>query len=181
MANTKMPFLPIIYVRGYAMSRREINETTADPFNGFNLGSTMLRASASQKDRPRKFFFESPVIRLASEFGYSDVFEQGLDFTDEGWEFDSTGKPTGNVLDDKSIIVYRYYDDASTLLGTGKTPSMEEAAMGLSRLLAKVQRLLISNPNSGVQTSADFRCSIQWADWCAVHFYKIPLSIQKRW
>ncbi|CAM4169724.1 MULTISPECIES: lipase family alpha/beta hydrolase [Lelliottia] len=158
MANTKMPFLPIIYVRGYAMSRREINETTADPFNGFNLGSTMLRASASQKDRPRKFFFESPVIRLASEFGYSDVFEQGLDFTDEGWEFDSTGKPTGNVLDDKSIIVYRYYDDASTLLGTGKTPSMEEAAMGLSRLLAKVQRLLISNPNSGVQTSADFRC-----------------------
>lgn len=158
MANAKIPFLPIIYVRGYAMSRREINETTADPFNGFNLGSTMLRASASQKDRPRKFFFESPVIRLASEFGYSDVFEQGLDFTDDGWEFDSTGKPTGNVLDDKSVIVYRYYDDASTLLGTGKTPSMEEAAIGLSELLEKVQRLLISNPNSGVQTPADFRC-----------------------
>ncbi|RAN85856.1 hypothetical protein B5P41_32640, partial [Bacillus sp. SRB_28] len=79
--NKKAPFYPIIYVRGYAMTQREINETTADPCNGFNLGSTMLRASASQKERPRKFYFESPVIRLASEFGYSDVFEQGLDIT----------------------------------------------------------------------------------------------------
>lgn len=44
MANKKMPFYPIIYVRGYAMTNHDINETTADPFNGFNLGSTMLRA-----------------------------------------------------------------------------------------------------------------------------------------
>lgn len=158
MANNKMPFFPIIYVRGYAMTQRDVNETTADPFNGFNLGSTMLRASASQKDRPRKFFFESPVIRLATEFGYSDVFEQGLDIMDEGWETDPEGKPTGNVLDDKSVIVYRYYDDASTLLGSGKTPSIEDAAIGLSNLLVKVRTLLLANPNSGVKVAGDFRC-----------------------
>lgn len=158
MANNKVPFFPIIYVRGYAMTQRDVNETTADPFNGFNLGSTMLRASASQKDRPRKFYFESPVIRLATEFGYSDVFEQGLDIMDEGWETDPEGKPTGNVLDDKSVIVYRYYDDASTLLGSGKTPSIGDAAIGLSNLLVKVRTLLLANPNSGVKVAGDFRC-----------------------
>lgn len=158
MANNKVPFFPIIYVRGYAMTQRDVNETTADPFNGFNLGSTMLRASASQKDRPRRFYFESPVIRLATEFGYSDVFEQGLDIMDEGWETDPEGKPTGNVLDDKSVIVYRYYDDASTLLGSGKTPSIEDAAIGLSKLLVKVRTLLLANPNSGVKVAGDFRC-----------------------
>lgn len=158
MTNKKAPFYPIIYVRGYAMTQREINETTADPFNGFNLGSTMLRASASQKERPRKFYFESPVIRLASEFGYSDVFEQGLDITDAGWALDPMGKPTGNTLDDKSVIVYRYYDEASTLLGSGSTPDILAAAAGLSSLLAQVRQLLLDNPNSGVQAAADFRC-----------------------
>lgn len=158
MANKKMPFYPIIYVRGYAMTNHDINETTADPFNGFNLGSTMLRASASQKDRPKKFYFESPVIRLASEFGYSDVFEQGLDITDAGWALDPEGKPTGNILDDKSVIVYRYYDDASTLLGRGKTPDIATAAVGLSSLLATIRQLLLANPNSGVQEPDDFRC-----------------------
>ncbi|WP_333500244.1 hypothetical protein [Kluyvera sp. CHPC 1.2972] len=158
MANKKSPFYPIIYVRGYAMTTRDVNETTADPFNGFNLGSTLLRASASQKDRPRKFYFESPIIRLASEYGYSDVFEQGLDIIDDNWALDSSGQPTGNTLDDKSVIIYRYYDDASTLIGSGKTPSIEEAASGLSRLLAKVRQLLLNNPDSGVQDKGDFRC-----------------------
>nr|WP_159464290.1 hypothetical protein [Scandinavium goeteborgense] len=158
MSNPDAPFYPIIYVRGYAMTRSEINETTADPFNGFNLGSTMLRASASQKDRPRKFFFESPIIRLASEFGYNDVYEDGLDILDEGWEVDSTGKPTGKVLNNSSIIIYRYYDEASSLLGSGETPDIESSAKGLSALLAKIQKLLQNNPNSGVQKAADFRC-----------------------
>ncbi|HEB4874999.1 TPA: hypothetical protein R0C45_003184 [Kluyvera ascorbata F0526] len=158
MANNKSPFYPIIYVRGYAMTARDVNETTADPFNGFNLGSTLLRASASQKERPRKFYFESPIIRLASEYGYSDVFEQGLDIIDDNWALDSTGQPTGNTLDDKSVIIYRYYDDASSLLGSGKTPSIEEAATGLSRLLVKVRQLLLNNPDSGVKENADFRC-----------------------
>lgn len=158
MANNKSPFYPIIYVRGYAMTARDVNETTADPFNGFNLGSTLLRASASQKERPRKFYFESPIIRLASEYGYSDVFEQGLDIIDDNWALDSTGQPTGNTLDNKSVIIYRYYDDASSLLGSGKTPSIEEAATGLSRLLVKVRQLLLNNPDSGVKVNADFRC-----------------------
>ena len=42
---------PIIYVRGYAMTRSEQDETAADPFCGFNLGSTVYR-SAIDKDKP---------------------------------------------------------------------------------------------------------------------------------
>ena len=37
--------LPIVYVRGSALTGGEIEETTADPFNGFNIGSTLLRTS----------------------------------------------------------------------------------------------------------------------------------------
>ena len=44
MPNKNTPYHPIIYVRGYAMTPSEIDETTADPFCGFNLGSTVYRA-----------------------------------------------------------------------------------------------------------------------------------------
>ena len=36
------PYFPIIYVRGYAMTEGERDETAADPFCGFNLGSTVV-------------------------------------------------------------------------------------------------------------------------------------------
>ena len=34
---------PIIYVRGYAMTQSEIEDTVADPYMGFNLGSAKVR------------------------------------------------------------------------------------------------------------------------------------------
>jgi len=67
MANAHAPFHPIIYVRGYAMTEREQDETTADPFCGFNLGSTVYRATADKNQPAKKFVFESPVLRLMSD------------------------------------------------------------------------------------------------------------------
>ena len=122
MPTPDAPFHPIIYVRGYAMSRGEIDETTADPFCGFNLGSTMYRAVPNKTERPRKYVFESPVVRLASEYEYRDVYEDGYDIVDPEWESDSLGKPTDNKLGSRCIVIYRYYDAASTYLGSGKTP-----------------------------------------------------------
>ncbi len=96
---------PIIYVRGYAMSQDEIDETTADPFCGFNLGSTVYRATLEKDKPPKKFVFESPVVRLGSDFGYTDVF--GLDIMDTDWE----GDPDWNGgIPRQAIIVYRYYE-----------------------------------------------------------------------
>jgi hypothetical protein len=122
---------PIIYVRGYAMTRGEINETTADPFCGFNVGSTVFRATADRGAPPRKFVFESPVVRLAKDFGYRDVYVEGEDtVAHETWD---RGIPR------QSVIVFRYYDDASTLLGRGVTPGIEAFAVELGRLIARVR------------------------------------------
>jgi len=115
---------PIIYVRGYAMSRGEIDETTADPFCGFNIGSTVIRATPDPKAPPRKLIFESPLVRLQSDFQYGDVYENGVDIDDA----DFTG-----TIRTRSVIIYRYYDSASTLFGTGKTPDIESFAKGLSK------------------------------------------------
>lgn len=141
-------FLPIIYVRGYAMTEREQDETTADPFCGFNLGSTVCRATP-EKDKPaKKFIFESPVLRLQSDFGYRDVFENGLDIVDPDWE---------GTIPAKSIVIYRYYEQASALLGSGQTPAITDFAKGLSDLVLRVRDLVCAHPNSGM-TQDDFRC-----------------------
>jgi hypothetical protein len=141
-------FWPIIYVRGYAMTRGEIDETTADPFCGFNLGSTVIRAAPDPKVPPRKFIFESPLVRLQSDFGYGDVYEDGVDIVDSEW--------TGTISL-KSVVIYRYYESASTYLGTGTTPEIEEFAEGLSRLILRVRDLVCADPENGVKEK-DFRC-----------------------
>lgn len=157
MPKMKAPYYPIIYVRGYAMTQGEIDATAADPFCGFNLGSTVFRAVPDRKRQPRKYVFESPVVRLASGFDYTDVYEDGYDIVDDEWEIDAENKPTGNTLDARSIIIYRYYDEASRLFGDGKTPKIESFAKGLSRLVARVRDLVCKNKENAVSPE-DFRC-----------------------
>lgn len=52
-----MPFYPIIYVRGYAMTNHDINETTADPFNGFNLGINDAASLCEPERSPEEILF----------------------------------------------------------------------------------------------------------------------------
>ncbi len=139
---------PIIYVRGYAMTQGEIDETTVDPFCGFNLGSTVYRATPDKERPPRKFIFESPLVRLGSDFGYTDVFTDGMDIVDEGW--------TGG-LSRRSIIIYRYYETASSLLGSGTTPTMEQFATNLGELVMRVRDLVCQEPANQL-TPKQFRC-----------------------
>lgn len=141
-------FRPIIYVRGYAMSRNEIDDTTADPFCGFNIGSTVLRATPDPKQAPKKFVFESPLVRLQSDYGYADVFRNGVDILDPDW--------TGTIAS-RSVVIYRYYEPASSLLGNAKTPEIEQFARGLSDLILKVRELVCADPANNVATK-DFRC-----------------------
>ena len=148
MSTDDSCFWPIIYVRGYAMSRNEIDETTADPFCGFNLGSTVLRATPDPKTPPRKFIFESPLVRLQSDFGYSDVYDNGVDIVDPDW--------TGTIPL-KSVVIYRYYDSASSFFGTGKTPEIEEFGKGLSDLILRVRDLVCADPANNMKPK-DFRC-----------------------
>lgn len=152
MTNPNAPFHPIIYVRGYAMTPAEIDETSADPFCGFNLGSTVYRAVPDKTRQPRKYIFESPVVRLASDFDYRDVYENGYDILDPEWSADPE-----NRLSSRSIVVYRYYDEASRLLGIGATPSIETFAAKLGELILRVRELVCANPDNAVAVD-DFRC-----------------------
>ena len=54
-----MQYLPIIYVRGYAGSDKDVEEAVNDPFYGFNSGSTHIRRSPSDvrtasRSKPRR-------------------------------------------------------------------------------------------------------------------------------
>ena len=68
---------PIIYVRGFAATQGEIEETVADPYMGFNIGSTKARMAWTGD--VKRFFFESPLVRLMSDHDYDDVFVDGED------------------------------------------------------------------------------------------------------
>ena len=53
------PYYPIIYVRGYAMSQGELEDTVATPYLGFNLGSTKYRQAFTGEAKP--YVFDFPV------------------------------------------------------------------------------------------------------------------------
>jgi pimeloyl-ACP methyl ester carboxylesterase len=96
--------LPIIYVRGFAGSTRGINAAVDDPFYGFNAGSTHVRVDGHGD--PIFYQFESPLLRLVTEMGYK-LFVEG------GQETYLDSKESGEV-DDDSVWVHRFYDDAAT-------------------------------------------------------------------
>ncbi len=138
-----MSLHPIIYIRGYAMTEAERDETAADPFCGFNLGSTVYRASPDKQARADKFVFESPVLRLVTDFGYRHVYQNGLDILDPDWK--PTVRPDGQPgegIPPQSIIIYRYYDDGSGLLGDGKAKPIKTYAEGLNALVLKTKALV---------------------------------------
>jgi hypothetical protein len=124
MPKIKTPYYPIIYVRGFAMTQSEIEDTVATPYMGFNLGSTKVRQEWDGEIV--RHIFESPLIRLMKDYGYVDNYTNGVE---------SEGR-----IPPKSVIVYRYYEQADRDIGTGDgAPSIEEAAEGLSRLILRTR------------------------------------------
>src|SRR5512134_1537508 len=102
MAAPKHPYHPIIYVRGFAATQGEIEETVADPYMGFNIGSTKARVAWTGD--VRRFFFESPLVRLMSDHQYEDVFVDGEDLV--------SVERAEHPVPYRCIVIYRYYDEA---------------------------------------------------------------------
>lgn len=125
------PYYPIIYVRGFAATMSEIDDTTADPYMGFNIGSSVLRQD--HKKDPVRFFFESPLLRLIKDHEYTDAFAKG------GYIDDDKDTVPGSVPE-RSIWVFRYYERASELLGNGQRVSMEQFALDLRKFILKVRK-----------------------------------------
>jgi hypothetical protein len=131
------PFYPIIYVRGYAGTDADIEDTVSDPYMGFNLGSTRTRTVWTGDTE--KYYFESPLVRLMKDFEYRDVYSAGLNMA----EIDAVQPGS---LNPRSIIIYRYYDQVSSVFGAGKQVAMEDFGRGLSDLTIKVRdRICISD------------------------------------
>ena len=137
--------LPIIYIRGFAMSGGEIEETSADPFNGFNVGSTLLRTAWTGKTT--RHVFESPVLRLSQPpYDYRVSFSDGIRGLDtetrrdlKEWCDDQPAESQPHTGGPCPVLaIYRYYDAASKSFGTGTRPGMETYAWGLGRLITDV-------------------------------------------
>ncbi|MDR2876218.1 MAG: hypothetical protein LBV44_09900 [Methylobacillus sp.] len=123
MPALQHPYYPIIYVRGYAMTQEEIENAVADPHMGFNLGSTKIKQAWDRSIGMH--IFESPLVRLMKDYRYQDSFRDG--------------KAVEGAVPARSIHIYRYYDQASQQIGSDKTPSIQDAATGLSQLILKVR------------------------------------------
>lgn len=145
-ASPLHPFHPIIYVRGFAATQGEIEETVADPYMGFNIGSTKSRMVWTGEIK--RFFFESPLVRLMNDHDYHDVFEGGEDLV-------ASDRPD-QPIPYRCIVIHRYYDEASRDFGSGDTPPIEHFARSLDALILRLREKVCANPKNGV-TPDDFR------------------------
>src|SRR5688500_15240246 len=133
------PFHPIIYVRGYAGSQDEIEETVATPYMGFNEGATKLRQRWD--GAIVRHVFESPLVRLMKDFDYRDVSSQGSELLNE-------------PLPPRSVVIYRYYEQVSKDLGEGRRLEIEDYARGLDDLIARLRTQVCAFTG---QSAASFR------------------------
>jgi hypothetical protein len=145
-ANEHAPFHPIIYVRGFAATESEIENAVADPYMGFNLGSTKLRMAWTGE--VRRHYFESPLVRLMSDHQYRDVFVEGDDLV--------AAEQTNRPVPYRCVVIYRYYDEASQDFGTGTVRPIEHFARGLSDLILRLRDKVCGDPANAV-TPETFR------------------------
>ncbi|HEX8523073.1 MAG TPA: alpha/beta hydrolase [Tepidisphaeraceae bacterium] len=129
-----MAFNPIIYVRGYAGSQKDVEETVDDPTYGFNLGSTHIRQEGD--GIARKYLFMGPLARLIKDWGYIDVVNAGNQSLDKTLEDPWVPK--------KTIWIYRYYDPTSKTFDDQPSIerwTVEQAAENLAALIKDVKKL----------------------------------------
>jgi hypothetical protein len=116
----------VIYVRGYAGTEGEVEETVATPYMGFNLGSTKLRQRWD--GAIERFIFESPLVRMMKDHGYRDVYMGGEEVY------------PGSSIPARSLVIYRYYDQVSPAMSDDpQRPDIPVYAEGLGRLIEQVR------------------------------------------
>ena len=141
----QVAYHPIIYVRGFAATQGEIEETVSDPYMGFNIGSTKSRVAWTGE--VRRFYFESPLVRLMGDHNYEDVFVDGDDLI--------AADRTEHEVPYRCIVIYRYYDEASKDFGDGNgTPPIEHFAQGLDKLILRLRDKVCSNLKNAMTPDA---------------------------
>jgi len=115
------PYYPIVYVRGYAMTESEREETFHDTYYGFATTAVEKR-QVPPPDYQRVDMFEGQLIRFMKmgKSAYCDATNRGLE--------ESTGNPA------RSLWVCRFYDDDVL---RNKLRDIEEHAEDLYRLVGE--------------------------------------------
>lgn len=122
------PFYPIVYLRGYAGTQGEIEDTVSTPYMGFNRGSTRIRQLHTGAVKPH--VFESPVIRLMKDHGYVDAYHDG--------QILALGP-----VPSRSIWIFRYYDVVDEEFGDGSRREIEFHAKRLSEFLRHMRSAVL--------------------------------------
>ena len=108
---------------------------------GFNIGAAKSRVAWTGD--VQRYYFESPLVRLMSDHKYEDVFVEGDDtvLTNLG----------NHAVPYRCIVIYRYYDEASEDFGNDdETPPIEHFAAGLSKLIDRLRKKIVDNPDNDV-------------------------------
>ena len=124
----KRPYYPIVYLRGYAGTQREVENTVSTPYMGFNLGSTRLRQAHTGD--VLSHVFQSPVIRLMKDHDYKDAYRDGEILPRER-------------ICSRSIWIFRYYDISDEEFGDGERREIEFHAKKLSEFLRHVRQSVL--------------------------------------
>ena len=154
MSNPHAPYHPVIYLRGFAGTQGEIEETVGDPYMGFNIGST--KARQLWDGTMRRYYFESPLVRFKDEpiwrddgagpettnARYDDVYVDGEDLTVPHPDDPTRPLRSDITLPYQSIAILRDYDDASVDFGDGKAHAIEEFAKGLKQPHLRMRTLV---------------------------------------
>ena len=122
------PFYPIVYVRGYAMTGSERDETFHDGYYGFAATSVRKRQGPPDPDRYLiADVFEGQLMRLVKDFGYADAINRG----------NRVEKPPKNTVfnPSRSLWISRFYDPDVL---SQKLRSIEEHAQDLQRLICEI-------------------------------------------
>ena len=122
------PYYPIVYLRGYAGSQGEIEDTVSTPYMGFNAGSTRIRQMYT--GMTQSHVFESPLIRLMKDHNYVDAYHDGQIL------------PQGPVSS-RSIWIFRYYDIADEEFGEGERKEIEFHARKLREFLLHIRQAVL--------------------------------------
>jgi pimeloyl-ACP methyl ester carboxylesterase len=125
---------PIVYVRGYAMTAKSVEETFNLPYYGFNLGSTQFRQGGGRD--PEIHIFESPVIRLMKDHDYVDAF--GRFATTQGDPIPDSVPRTPTDWH-RTLWIFRYYDRESAIFDEDR-PAFPQYAVQLLVFLNRVRQ-----------------------------------------
>lgn len=121
------PYYPILLIRGFAATEKDIVAASNQVFLGFEEGSTRSRQDST--GAVRRSFFESVVVRLAKDEGYRDSYSNNLiGYDDENAR-----------ITPRSIWTHRYYDRATDDFGDGRRLTMESYAEELREVILRIR------------------------------------------